>query len=108
MLPDQDYDWKHMVYGNVKEVVPYDVVKPLGKYVTLSHYVDANLYHHLITGRSVTGIPHLINKTPFDWYLKKQATVETATYGLKFVAAHICMDQITNICTTLCYQGVPV
>jgi hypothetical protein len=45
------------------------------------HYVDANLFHGLITGRSVTGILHLVNKTPIDWYVysKKQATVETAT-----------------------------
>ena len=66
---------------------PHDAPKPLGKYVTLTHYVDVNLLHDLITGRSVTGILHLINKTPIDWYSKKQATVETATYGSEFIAA---------------------
>jgi len=43
---------------------------PLGKFVTLMQYVDANLYHDLITGKSVTGILHLANKTPIDWYSK--------------------------------------
>ena len=57
----------------------------LGKYVTLTTYVDANLYHDMLSGRSVTGILHLINKTPFEWYSKKQATVETATYGSEFI-----------------------
>jgi hypothetical protein len=55
----------------------------------------------------VTGILHLINKTPLDWYSKKQATVETATYGSEFVAARICVEQIIDPCSTLMYQGVP-
>jgi hypothetical protein len=29
---------------------------PLGKQVILTHYVDANLYHNILTGRSVTGV----------------------------------------------------
>jgi hypothetical protein len=70
-----------MVYGNTKEVLPKDAPELLGKYVTLSHYIDANLMHNVMTGKSVTGILHIINKTPLDWYSKKQATVETAMYG---------------------------
>jgi hypothetical protein len=49
--------------------------------VTLTYYVDANLMHDVVTGRSVTGILLLANKTHIDWYSKKQATVETAIYG---------------------------
>jgi len=59
---------------------------------TLTHYVDANLYHDMITGRSVTGILHLVNKTPIDWYSKKQATIEIATYGCELIAAQIGVD----------------
>ena len=55
--------------------------------MTLSHFVDANLYHDIVTGRSVTGILHLVNKTPIEWYSKKQGTVETTTFGSEFVAA---------------------
>ena len=40
--------------------------------------------------------------------LKKQATVETETYGSEFVTAHICVEQIIDLHTTLCYLGVPV
>ena len=71
-------------------------------------FVDASLYHDLITGRSVTGILHLINKTPLDWYTKRQATVETATYGSEFVAARIAVDQIIDIRSTIHYFGVHV
>jgi hypothetical protein len=107
-VADHQYYWMYTVYGNTKEVLPKDAPKPLGKYVTLSHYVDANLMHDVTTGKSVTGILHLINKTPLDWYSKKQATVETATYGSEFVAAHICIEQIIDLRSTLRYLGVPV
>ena len=76
--------------------------------MTLTTYVDANLYHDMITGRSVTGIIHLINGTPFDWYSKKQSTVETATYTSEFVAARVAIDQIIDHRTTLRYLGVPI
>jgi hypothetical protein len=107
-VPDFEYDWSQTIYGNVKEYKPSDAPKPLGKYVTLTHYVDANLMHDVINGRSVTGILHLMNKTPIDWYSKKQATVETATYGSEFVAARTCVEQIVDLRTTLYYLGVPV
>ena len=107
-LPDQEFDWSKTVYGEPEEIVPKDAPEPLGKYVTLTHYVDANLMHDMVTGRSVTGILHLLNKTPMDWYSKKQATVETATYGSEFVAARTCVEQIIDLRTTLRYLGVPI
>jgi hypothetical protein len=48
----------------------------LGKPITMTHYQDANLYHDIITGWSVTAILHFLNKFPIDWYSKKQATIE--------------------------------
>jgi hypothetical protein len=92
----------------ISKKLPKDSPKPLGKYVTLSHYIDANLMHNVTTGKSVTGILHLIHKTPLDWYSKRQATVETATYGSEFVAACICVEQIINLRSMLRYLGVPV
>ena len=79
----------YSVYGNVEELIPKDSLKAMGKAVTTTTYVDANLYHCLVSGRSATGILHLLNGTPIDWYSKRQATVETATYGSEFVAARI-------------------
>jgi len=106
-VPDFDYDWTD-IYGDTEELKPTDAPEPLGHFVTLTHYVDANLMHDIVTGRSVTGILHLINKTPFDWYSKKQATVETATYGSEFVAARICVEQIIELRNILRYLGVPI
>jgi hypothetical protein len=107
-LAEQDFEWAYSVYGDVREIELTDAPEALGKYVTLTHYVDANLFHDLITGRSVTGILHLINKTPIDWYSKKQATVETATYGSEFVAARTCVEQVMDLRLTLRYLGVPI
>jgi hypothetical protein len=105
---DPEYDWSSSVYRNVKEIIPTDIPEPQGKYVTLSHYFDANLYHDMVTGRSVTAILHFLNQTLMDWYSKKQATVETATFGSEFIAARTTINQIVDLRTTLFYLGIPI
>ena len=104
-LPDQNFDWAYTVYGNVEEIVPDDLPEPLGKYVTMSHWLDANLLcymlHCKMTGRSVTGILDFVNQTPLDWFSMKQATVETATYGSEFVAARTCVERSVDLRNTL-------
>ena len=102
------YEWGDSVYGCPKEEIPQDAPEPLGLPVILTHYVDANLYHCMLTGRSVTGIIHMINGTPIDAFSKKQSTVETATYGSEYVAARTCVEQIMDLRSTLRYLGVPI
>ena len=102
------YEWGDSVYGSPKEEAPKDAPSPLGNPVILTHYVDANLYHCMLTGRSVTGIIHMINGTPIEAFSKKQSTVETATYGSEFVAARTCVEQIMDLRMTLWYLGVPI
>jgi hypothetical protein len=89
-------------------LIPHEMPPPLGNAVTLTHYVDANLYHDVLSGKAVTGILHFINKTPIDWFSKKQTTVETATYGSEFVAARTCVEQAMDLRHTLRYLGVPI
>ena len=62
----------------------------------------------LATGESLTGCLHFVNKTPVDWYSKKQATIDTTTYGSEFVAAKMATEQIMDIRQTLRYLGVPI
>ena len=107
-VPDNEYDWLYTVYGKVQEEIPHDAPVPLGKEIATVTFVDANLDHDLVTGRAVTGILHLLNGTPVDWYSKRQDTVETATYGSEFVAARIATEQIMDLRTTLRYLGVPI
>ena len=74
--------------------MPDDAPEPLGKPVVFITCVDANLHHDIITGRSVSGVLHFANQMPFEWFSKKQGTVETATYGSEFVAARAATEQI--------------
>ena len=107
-LPDADHKWDRSVYKGASEGIPDDAPEALGKPVVCSSYVDANLYHDILTGRSVTGVIHFVNGTPIDWFSKKQSTVETATYGSEFVAAKTAIEQIIGIRTALRYMGIEV
>ena len=107
-LPDQDLDWTYSVYGNVQEILAVDMPEPLCEEVITTSTMDANLNHCLATGKSLTGCLHFVNKTPVDWYSKKQATVETATYGSEFVAAKTATEHIMDIRQTLRYLGAPI
>ena len=106
-LPNKNHDWSYTVDGNIQEIIPNDCPKPLGKSVTTTTTFDANLLHCMATGASLTVCLHFCNQTPMDWYSKKQATVETATYGSEFVAAKTATEQIMEIRYTLRYLGVP-
>ncbi|MDF1541374.1 MAG: Ty1/Copia family ribonuclease HI, partial [Candidatus Thorarchaeota archaeon] len=107
-LPVTSYEWSKTVYGEITEAIPDNAPKPLGKSVTQTSYVDANLLHDFATGRAVTGVLHFYNQMPVDWYTKKQATVETATYGAEFVAARVAKEQIQANRLDLRYLGVPI
>ena len=103
-----EHDWMYSVYGNVKEEVPANAPPPKGRPVVTTTFVDANLQHCRVTGKSATGILHVINQTPVDWYSKRQSTVETATYGAEFVAARIATKHIIDIRYMLHEMGVPI
>ncbi len=103
-----DHDWSYSPYAGSQEVLPKNIPPPLGKHVTMTTYVDANLCHNFMTGKAVTGVLHFFNKTPTDWFSKTQATVETATYGAEYSAARTAVEQIRANKLTLLYLGVPV
>jgi hypothetical protein len=46
-------------YGNIFEILPTNALTPLGKYVTLTHYFDANLYHDMQNGKQL--VRHKVN-----------------------------------------------
>ena len=67
-LPKQEYEWTRTVYGNVKEEIPADIPKPLGQRVITTTFLDANLLHNIVTGKSVRAVLHFVNTTPTDWF----------------------------------------
>ena len=107
-LPHREYDWQRIVYAGAKEEIPHDIPEPKGKHVATNTNVDANLHHDQVTGRAVTACLHLVNATPSHWHTKRQALVETATFGSEFVAVRIATDQIIDLRDTLMYLGVPI
>ena len=107
-IPKTEYDWESSVYSGATEELPKDAPEPLGKPVVTTTYVDANLYHCMLTGKSVSGVLHLFNKTPTDWYAKKQSSPVTATYGSEYVAARTATEQVIDNRLSLRYLGVPV
>ena len=86
-IPNHTYTWMQSVYGDISELVADNIPTPKGNPVITTTYKNANHFHDFVTGRAVTGILHLLNQTPIDWFSKRQATVETATYRSEFVAA---------------------
>jgi hypothetical protein len=100
-LPDMNSQWEHSVYGDCKEEIPNDIPEALGREVILTTYVDANLYHDMITGKAITAVLHFINHTLFVWYSKRQALVESATFSSEFVATRAAVEQIIDNRITL-------
>jgi hypothetical protein len=106
VIPKKTYDWDYTCYEGAEELIPDDMPRLRGKEVHTTTFVDANLYHDLISGRLVTGILH--NKTPINWFSKPQSTVKTATFRRKYVAARTATEQVIDLCNTLRYRGVLV
>ena len=87
-IPDHTYTWMQSVYGDVSELIADDIPMLLGNLVITITYKDANLFHDFVTGRAVTGILHLVNQTPIDWFLKgklqlKQLHMDQSLWQLK-------------------------
>jgi hypothetical protein len=67
-IPDFDYYLSKTVYRDLKETKPEDTPKPTGNFVSMSHYVEANLMPDImtgksVTGKSVTGILHIVKNS---------------------------------------------
>ena len=103
-----DHDWTHTIYRDAKEQLPHDAPKALGRRVVHTVYIDANLAHDYVTGKSCVGRLTFLNQTLVDHSSKKLATVETATYGSEFGAGKIGVQSIQDDRNTLRYLGVPI
>mmetsp|Transcript_20329 Transcript_20329/g.42624 ORF Transcript_20329/g.42624 Transcript_20329/m.42624 type:complete len:1867 (-) Transcript_20329:137-5737(-) len=102
------YSWMETVYGSPEEELPDHMPPAKGKKVRTTTFEDANLMHDVVTGRSCTGILHMLNQTPGDWFTKRQNQVETATYGSEFMSARTAVEQIIDLRYTLRMFGVPL
>ena len=74
----------------------------------LTVWVDADHARDKVTCRSVTGIIIMMNNTVIKTYSKRQATVESSTYGSELVAARIATDLAMEIRYMLKMMGVRI
>jgi len=112
-LPDLDkypvteYKW-FQSYPGIQEELPPDMPESRGNPVRMSGFFDASHASCLVTQRSVTRILLLLNRTPIKWYSKRQATVESSTYGSELVAGRILVEMVMDFRYRLQMLGVPV
>jgi hypothetical protein len=74
------------MYGDVKEMIPYDAPVPHGNEVDLRLFVDSDHAGEQFTRRSMTGFVIYLNMAPIVWFSKRQPTVESSVFGAEFVA----------------------
>jgi hypothetical protein len=109
--PEVEYNWTEF-YPDAKEEIPYDAPETrgecCGKKARITCYVDADHAHDKVTRRSVTGFLILVNNMPVKWVTKRQATVETSTYGSEITTARMATEAIMDIRYKLRMLGVPL
>ena len=82
--------------------------EPLMKELPISIFCDADHGHDKTTGRSITGIIGFVGSTPIIWSSKRQASVQTSTYGAEFTALKKGVEDAINLRYYLRSMGVKV
>jgi len=95
-------------YGDVKEEIPDNAPTPYGKPVETTGWVDADHAGDRLTRRSHTGVLLFINSAPIIWYSKKQATIESATFGSEMVALRTALALVKDLRYKLRMMRVPL
>ena len=108
----QRQDWSYSIYSSpgeeAKEALPPNMPKPLGKGFTIRCFVDADHAGETLTRRSRTGYIVLLNSAPIYWFSKKNASVETSTFGSEFMAMKQATEYLRGLRYKLRMFGIPV
>ena len=106
-LNDSQVDWQEF-YPGAREPIPPNVPEPRGKSVSTTCFVDADHAGCQLTRRSHTGFVIFVNRAPILWFSKRQATVESSTFGSESVAMRHAIDTIEGLRYKLRMMGVPI
>lgn len=107
-LNDEEFYWEISIYVDFIEILPEDTPILLGNNIAIVSYIDTNLFHNIITGKYITRILHLCNKSLIDFYSKKQSTIETTIYRSEYVTSKICVENILDLRIALRYLDIPI
>ena len=103
----KEYAW-YKFYRDAKEAIPPNIPEARVHLVVVLCFVDANHAGDVKDRRSQTGILIFLNKAPVHWYSKKQATIESSTFGAEFCALRLGTDMIEALRFKLRMFGVPI
>ena len=91
-----------------EQAIPGNAPLPRGKPLYVGFYMDANHAGNLLTRKSHTGIIIFVNNSPIIWYSKRQNTVESSSFGSKFIALWIATEMIEVLSYDLRMFRVPI
>ena len=95
-------------YPDACEVMPREMLEPLGNPMLLRVWVDANHAGNLANRRSHSGILIYANNALIQWYSKRQNTVESSSFGSELVALRIATDMVEALRYKLRCFGIPL
>lgn len=104
---NETYDFCEF-YRDAEEQLPSNMPKPRGRKVTTTAFVDASHAANKVTRRSHTGYIIFVNRVPIIQYSNQQNTVETSTFGSKFIAMKTCVEHIIGLRYKLRMFGVTI
>jgi hypothetical protein len=100
-------DYSEM-YPDAAEDVDPQIPRALGKELEITSIVDADHGHDQATRRSISGILLFVGRTPVLAISKRQASVQSSTYGAEFLAARVATEEILSLRYYLRSFGVKV
>jgi hypothetical protein len=102
-------DWTSSEFGHVagEEELPANMPQPRGLGFVLRAKVDADHAADTVTRRSRTGFLVFLNSAPVYWLSKKQASVESSSFGSEFCAMKHCCEYVRGLRYKLRMMGIP-
>ena len=102
-------DWTSSEFGSdMKEEIPANMPEPRGMGFIMHANVDADHAADTTTRRSRTGFLVFLNCAPIYWLSKKQASIESSTFGSEFTAMKQCTEYLRGLRYKLRMMGIPV
>ena len=112
LIDEQDFDrkdWAFSEFGHVegKEDLPPNMPESRGLGFTIVAKVDADHTSDTVTRRSRTGILVYLNCSLIHWWSKKQASIESSSFGSEFISMKQCCEYLRGLRYKLHMMGIP-
>ena len=102
-------DWASSEFGSeLSEQFPPNMPEPRGLGFVMSACADADHAADTTTRRSRTGFLVHLNCAPTHWLSKKQASVESSSFGSEFTAMENCTECLRGLRHKLGMMDIPV